>query len=568
MSEHPSKLTFSIEESVWLNKGQEIEAIFGMSLEPEIMIEERDKQVFIKGGLRLIGKYQSTEEDEGEVYESTEGQLSFRQVGEVTREENGESKITHFLPVDITIPTSRIRNLEEVYVQVESFDYDLPERSCIQLTADISISGMTEPQEEIEEKAETKSEPILDATQTAFSFEAKKKADKEEKAEVAKKREMEEKPSLPLVNLESVQEEKKIVDELEREEEEESIEQEPIAHLSGLTEQKEEEPTLETAKQKEEATKPIISFERKKEEETSESIQMKAEEETEEQAEERNENQLKECLSESVPSEKEEDIPEPITLIQMKSKEETKKPSEERNENQLEEHLSESATFEKEEDIPEPMTFIQMESKEGMTERIEEEQSEALILEEEIQEERIEIEQKEEEKITIEGTALANEINESLDEATEGYEQLELSSTERENEEEQDTGAYLQEVEPIEETNEPFFEAREEEEIPAQTKINLSALNEDANGQLETDEEKTEETHREENALYLTKMMSKEEERFTTWRMCIIQENESLETIANRYEVSTSQLVRLNRLQQEHVEEGQILYIPVASESH
>lgn len=72
---------------------------------------------------------------------------------------------------------------------------------------------------------------------------------------------------------------------------------------------------------------------------------------------------------------------------------------------------------------------------------------------------------------------------------------------------------------------------------------------------------------REENALYLTKMLSKGEERFSKWKMCIIQENESLDTIADRYEISTSQLVRMNRLQGEQVEEGQILYIPVRIES-
>lgn len=70
---------------------------------------------------------------------------------------------------------------------------------------------------------------------------------------------------------------------------------------------------------------------------------------------------------------------------------------------------------------------------------------------------------------------------------------------------------------------------------------------------------------REENALYLTGMMAKSEEQFTRVKMCIIQEDESLDTIANRYDVSTSQLIRTNRLEADHVEAGQILYIPVQS---
>ena len=61
--------------------------------------------------------------------------------------DEGKGEIKHFFPIDVTIPTSRIHNLADVYVKVESFDYDLPEKSCIQLTADVTISGMSTQQE-------------------------------------------------------------------------------------------------------------------------------------------------------------------------------------------------------------------------------------------------------------------------------------------------------------------------------------------------------------------------------------------------------------------------------------
>ncbi len=84
---------------------------------------------------------------------------------------------------------------------------------------------------------------------------------------------------------------------------------------------------------------------------------------------------------------------------------------------------------------------------------------------------------------------------------------------------------------------------------------------------VESDEEEPEEKQpvRSENALYLTKMLTREEEQFSRLRMRIIQPGESLDSIAEAYEVQPTQLARLNRLHDEQVEEGQILYIPVNS---
>ncbi|HET7616781.1 MAG TPA: stage VI sporulation protein D, partial [Bacillales bacterium] len=81
------------------------------------------------------------------------------------------------------------------------------------------------------------------------------------------------------------------------------------------------------------------------------------------------------------------------------------------------------------------------------------------------------------------------------------------------------------------------------------------------------DEEEDEPSHsrKEENALYLTKMMTNEDEGFSRLKMCIIQHGESLDTIAQRYELPLTQLLRVNGLDNEDVTEGQILYIPVSS---
>nr|WP_239565326.1 LysM peptidoglycan-binding domain-containing protein [Brevibacillus fulvus] len=45
-------------------------------------------------------------------------------------------------------------------------------------------------------------------------------------------------------------------------------------------------------------------------------------------------------------------------------------------------------------------------------------------------------------------------------------------------------------------------------------------------------------------------------------RLCIVQRNETLETIASRYALPVSKILEVNRLASDRLEEGQILYIP------
>jgi stage VI sporulation protein D len=385
VTEHPSKLSFSIEESVWLNKGQEVEEILGMSLEPEIVIEEKDLHVYIKGGLRLVGEYRPRGSG-GSVdvnSESLEQQLSFRSAGDVTISDDGTGEIKHFFPIDVTIPISRIQNLDDVYVQVESFDYDLPEKSCIQLTADISISGMTGQQESVEKRLEQEFEkeaikpepPKYGAVPTAFSFEAKKR---------------------PEVGLMAP------------------------------------------------GNNPSHPF------------------------------------------------------------------------------------------AP-------------------------------VNEDTVESEELSEEKVTEQPPAFAASPTTRDTHETTDIEQVD-------NVEELEAEARAEIVELAAEEAEEEIEVRDA--APSETKINLAPLKKIADApalegspEEDTVEEKEVQSPREENALYLTSMLSKGEEKFSKWKMCIIQENESLDTIADRYDISTSQLVRMNRLQGEQVEEGQILYIPVSVES-
>ncbi|MCM3759758.1 stage VI sporulation protein D [Alkalihalobacillus oceani] len=411
--EHSSKLSFSIEESVWLNKGQEIEEILGMSLEPEIVIEERADHVYIRGGLRLIGEYEPAVKDEEiNVERSLERQVSFRSAGEVVTNDNGKASIKHFFPIDVTIPVSRIHDLDDVYVQVESFDYDLPEKSCIQLTADISISGMTNLQDTRPPVEEPKPKVAEKAVPTAFAFEAKRQ---------------------------------------------------PVTPGSTAPEQRKEQPQVQPLAQKIGPSKPAV--------------------------------QKNTLVTPSVPQ-----SPQPVPSAKAPVKPEV--------EEQQEEAVAQLSSSEEPEQLEtkEPAVLKAAQASEEEVSPSEPQQTEPVVAgteEESKEEEPALVRHEPETKITLAAQKTVEE-------------------------------------EPVSEEEPPVDEEEAESEPPSP---------------------------REENALYLTKMMAKKEERFIKLKMCIIQENESLETIADRYEVSTNQLVRINRLQNEQVEEGQILYIPVSSES-
>ncbi|MGV3487942.1 MAG: stage VI sporulation protein D [Tuberibacillus sp.] len=154
-------LQFSINESVWLRDGEIAEEILSMALEPDIIIEENPNYVSIKGALRLSGEYKP---GEGEREDSTledYGRPSYRTLDEVTETDVGTVLMEHRFPVDITIPTGRIADIEDVYVTVETFDYHLPEKGCIQLEAEITISGLVD---DARKDDETSAHEIVDVS--------------------------------------------------------------------------------------------------------------------------------------------------------------------------------------------------------------------------------------------------------------------------------------------------------------------------------------------------------------------------------------------------------------------
>lgn len=143
-----SSIRFSVEESVWFKKGQEVSDLIGISLEPEISVQEHDKYISIRGALVLSGEYRAQTRDGEDEINSLRDSAIYRTVDEVSENDDGNLAMKHRFPIDITIPTNRIRSLEKVYVLVESFDYEIPETGRLELKADLCISGIANEREQ------------------------------------------------------------------------------------------------------------------------------------------------------------------------------------------------------------------------------------------------------------------------------------------------------------------------------------------------------------------------------------------------------------------------------------
>jgi stage VI sporulation protein D len=137
-----SYLRFSLEESIWFKKGQEVAEFLSISLDPIVSVDEYEQYITIRGALELSGEYRMAEGEESSA--DPFDFASHRFVQHISTREDGISELSHRFPIDITIPKNRIQHLEDVYVTVESFDYDLDENGRLLVTADISISGISE----------------------------------------------------------------------------------------------------------------------------------------------------------------------------------------------------------------------------------------------------------------------------------------------------------------------------------------------------------------------------------------------------------------------------------------
>ncbi|MCK6076086.1 LysM peptidoglycan-binding domain-containing protein [Paenibacillus silvae] len=117
MLNQPYGLRFDIYERVHLSEGvPAIEELEEIELYPRIQVIGQDDHATLRGHLLLTGAYR------GESEESEE--------------------LKHFIPVEITVPLNRVRSIDDISIEIENFDVDLLSSRSLNITGVLSLRGI------------------------------------------------------------------------------------------------------------------------------------------------------------------------------------------------------------------------------------------------------------------------------------------------------------------------------------------------------------------------------------------------------------------------------------------
>lgn len=151
-------LRFTLEESIWFQKGQEVAELYSISLDPNVTIQESDEYVVIRGTLDLSGEYKINHSSgESEIKHYSQGYYP-KTMQSVEDSGNGTQEFNHRFPVDISIPYNRVESVDDIGVNIHTFDYTLIERNCLKLQADLLVTGIYGEQPAMPQRDEMKQE--------------------------------------------------------------------------------------------------------------------------------------------------------------------------------------------------------------------------------------------------------------------------------------------------------------------------------------------------------------------------------------------------------------------------
>ncbi|MFC0474274.1 stage VI sporulation protein D [Robertmurraya beringensis] len=595
-----SCLRFSLEESVWFQKGQEVEELVSISLAPNITIHENEQYVTIQGALELTGEYQRYNDGSSEEEDLF---TAPKFVHHVEEREEGLYEFSHRFPVDITIPNNRIQSINDIYVEVESFDYLFQERSCMKLTADLTITGLygdqqhkpaheeTEVEEfqlevanreatvdEIEDhiewsheqRTEEQEEPIiLDHEYEPFAVEARKSADDTEEKVVSinKSTELFEAPQLPVaeVELQPVPE-AEIQPQVETQPEVEEFQLE-VANREATVDEIEDHIEWSHEQRTEEQEEPIIldheyepfAVEARKSADDTEEKVVSINKSTELfEAPQLPVNEAKEpeitfsAARSEAPQQVVEEVVEEAPEVELQPVPEAELQPQVETQPEVEEFQLEVAN--REATVDEIEDHIEW-SHEHRTE----EQEEPIILDHEY------------EPFAVEARKSADDTEEkvvSINKSTELFEAPQLPVNEAKEPEITFSAARSeapQEVveEVVEEAPEVELQPVPEAEIQPQVETQPEVEEESSSSPPQPKVKKKKSSKK---GMSLTEFFARKEETedLTKLRVAIVQSGETIEQLASRYEVPVQQLLKVNHLElNQDIYEGQVLYIPI-----
>ncbi|WP_068774088.1 LysM peptidoglycan-binding domain-containing protein [Paenibacillus sp. FJAT-26967] len=117
MTEKQNGLRFDIYERVHLaDEAADIRDLEDVELVPRIQVITQQEQALLKGSLLLNGSYLDDEET--------------------------KRTLEHYIPVEITLPLNRVQRIEDILVEIETFDVDVLSARSINVTGVLSLHGV------------------------------------------------------------------------------------------------------------------------------------------------------------------------------------------------------------------------------------------------------------------------------------------------------------------------------------------------------------------------------------------------------------------------------------------
>ncbi|AOO62460.1 LysM peptidoglycan-binding domain-containing protein [Bacillus velezensis] len=634
---HNHRLQFSVEESICFQKGQEVSELLSISLDPDIRVQEVNDYVSIKGSLELTGEYNI---DHSSHFEELDREL--RHVEEVRAREDGTAELIHCFPVDITIPKNKVSHLNDVFVFIDAFDYQLTDSRILTIQADLAIEGLLEESEPKEPEIPLYVAPEF-AREEMINL-AGHHSEDENEPELMIRHE----PEIPLtVSEEAAQETEKNEEEIPPLLRQEEEEQEAAPILREREEEKQETAPILREQEEEQETAPLLREQeeeqeaapllREQEEEQETAPLLREQEEEQEAAPILREREEEEQEAAPILREREEEKQETALILREQEEEQEAAPilrerEEEEQEaapvlrEQEEEEQEAAPILREQEEVPKPVSFTEPPPPVSFQHEEEPEEAEEPAIMSAVRNDPVfeddSAEVQEEPKDDIEPVFPAFTLTPHAEkpkiaehpflqkEEQPEAEPLLRQSDHKAAEDEDEPAVFQEEQAPVyrefvpERQEEEFYsapklleeEAHDEEgfEIevrkmappeeetgkPLDLSFQFSKLPPEEPAQAEQPEPLKPERKNEEaapgteqkendNSHYLTKLFTREEEKFSRMKICIVQQQDTIDRVCERYDITSQQLIRTNALSfDDELEEGQLLYIPEYNNSH
>lgn len=153
-------IEFDLNEKLYFEKGQEIDEMLSISLDPDIAVQPYDDYIQIRGIVLLQGEYKrviNTEE------ESSEDKREFtRLIEKVYELDDVRARFSHRFPVEIQVPPYLVENLDDIHVTVSAFDYELPDQNTLKINASIHIDGIVNEMEPEQKETKKATAEVID----------------------------------------------------------------------------------------------------------------------------------------------------------------------------------------------------------------------------------------------------------------------------------------------------------------------------------------------------------------------------------------------------------------------